>query len=290
MSHGETACFCRRILFLAYNGMLTPYLLASRKLNVVYLGWCCCCVIRSRTETHTSDKDSRFGTGTMADRVLVVEDQRALLESLACALREEGYEVTTASCVTDARPLAMDSMVDAMLLDMMLPDGDGLELLRELRHDGFHKPVLVLTARQRVEDRVTALNAGADDYVVKPFSFDELLARLRAILRRTSGSDCDRLTVGDLSLDLVTRRVLRCGHDCKLTQREFELLLYLMQRSPETVDREGIAREVWRESNASWSNVIEVQINHLRRKIERKDWPCLLHTQRGKGYWLGVRR
>lgn len=226
----------------------------------------------------------------MSVRVLVVEDQPSLLQSLARGLREEGYEVSTAPSVEQARPLTADPQLDAILLDLMLPGVDGHEWLRELRQAGFHKPVLVLTARQRVEDRVTALDDGADDYLVKPFAFDELLARLRAILRRAHAPSSDQLIVDDLTLDLVARRVSRQGHEFALTQREFELLRYLMQCSPETVGRESIAREVWREASATWTNVIEVQINHLRRKLEQEGLPRLLHTQRGKGYWLGVRR
>ena len=226
----------------------------------------------------------------MSPHVLVVEDQPSLLESLTRGLREEGYDVTTATRVAEAQPLIQDPEPDAILLDMMLPDMDGLEWLRELRRHGSRIPVLVLTARHRVEDRVTALDGGADDYLVKPFSFDELLARLRAILRRATAPDANQLVVEDLTLNLVTRRATRRGSGIELTQRECELLAFLMQSSPETVSRESIAQEVWRETSATWTNVIEVQINHLRRKVEREGWPRLLHTKRGKGYWLGVKR
>lgn len=223
-------------------------------------------------------------------RVLIVEDQRALLETFTRGLREEGYAVAPAANVAEARRVLKEEAVDAVVLDLMLPDGDGLSLLGELRQAGFRKPIVVVTARDAVEDRIRGLDRGADDYLVKPFSFDELLARLRAVLRRSvSVASESVLRVDDLELDLINRRVTRAGCELGLTQRQIEVLTYLMRTAGETVTREMIASNVWKEPSATWTNVIEVQINHLRRKIERPEWPSILHTIRGEGYVLGVR-
>lgn len=222
-------------------------------------------------------------------RLLIVEDQRSLLDSFTRGLCEEGYSVAPAAGVMEARRVLKDEAVDAVVLDLMLPDGDGLNLLRELRQVGFGKPIVVVTARDAVEDRILGLDSGADDYLVKPFSFDELLARLRAVLRRSGSATESVLRVDDLELDLLNRRVTRAGRELELTLRQFELLTYLMRTAGETVTREMIAQNVWKEPSATWTNVIEVQINHLRRKVERPEWPPILHTIRGEGYVLGVR-
>lgn len=220
-------------------------------------------------------------------RILVVEDQRTLLESLARGLREEGYEVAMALDVAAARTVLETGSVDAVILDLMLPDQSGLSLLRELRQEGFERPIVIVTARDTIEDRVVGLDSGADDYLVKPFAFDELLARLRAVLRRASLREAV-LRVDDLELNLLTRQATRAGQELELTQRQFELLTYLMRHAGEVVTRERIAADVWKEPTATWTNVIEVQINHLRRKIERPEWSPILHTIRGEGYLLGV--
>lgn len=220
-------------------------------------------------------------------RILVVEDQKTLLESLARGLREEGYEVAMALDVAAARTVLETGSVDAVILDLMLPDQSGLSLLRELRQEGFERPIVIVTARDTIEDRVVGLDSGADDYLVKPFAFDELLARLRAVLRRASLREAV-LRVDDLELNLLTRQATRAGQELELTQRQFELLTYLMRHAGEVVTRERIAADVWKEPTATWTNVIEVQINHLRRKIERPEWSPILHTIRGEGYLLGV--
>jgi DNA-binding response OmpR family regulator len=219
-------------------------------------------------------------------RVLVVEDQKSLLRNLVRGLEEEGYEVAAATSVDEALDLAA-VRPDVVVLDLMLPDGSGLDLLRRLRGEGFRQPILVLTARDSIEDRVEGLDAGADDYLVKPFAFDELLARLRALLRRGSLEPLAILKVEDLEVDLLKRTVTRCQQPIELPNRQFELLVYLMQNSQTVVSREMIARNVWKESTATWTNVIEVHIAQLRRKIERPDWPTILHTLRGQGYLLG---
>jgi DNA-binding response OmpR family regulator len=219
-------------------------------------------------------------------RILVVEDQRSLLRSLIRGLEEEGYEVVPASSVGDARE-ALTQQPEVVVLDVMLPDGSGVDFLRQLRGEGFGQPILVLTARDSVDDRVKGLDAGADDYLVKPFSFNELLARLRALLRRGSLEQQAILRVEGLEVDRLNRVATRNGLALDLSNRQFELLSYLMLHAHTVVSREMIARDVWREATATWTNVIEVHIAQLRRKIERPDWPQLLHTVRGQGYLLG---
>ena len=222
-------------------------------------------------------------------RLLIVEDQIPLLDSLTRGLREEGYEVLPAATIAEALVHIHDKPVDVIVLDLMLPDRDGLSLIRELRESGFANPILITTARDAIEDRVAGLDTGADDYLIKPFSFEELLARLRAIMRRSRPAPESVLRVADLELNLLTRDVTRNGVSIDLTQRQFELLACLVRHAGLVVSREMIAREVWEEATDTWTNVIEVQVNHLRRKIERPGWPPLLHTIRGEGYLLGVR-
>jgi len=219
-------------------------------------------------------------------RVLVIEDERSLLHNLTRGLEEEGYEVVGAASIAQARE-ALARQPHLILLDLMLPDGSGIELLRQFRGQGVWQPILVLTARDSVDDRVEGLDAGADDYLVKPFSFNELLARLRALLRRRSLEQQAVLHVEGLEIDLLRRVASRDGRLLELSNRQFELLVYLMQNAHSVVSREMIARDVWKESTATWTNVIEVHVAQLRRKIERAGSPTLLHTVRGQGYQLG---
>lgn len=223
-------------------------------------------------------------------RLLIVEDQTTLLESLRFGLEEEGHTVQIATTGQSGYQLARRSPFDAVILDLMLPDGDGLHLLTRLRADQFVKPILVVTARDSVQDRVKGLDCGADDYLIKPFAFTELVARLRALLRRTvnaTGSPETQLHVTDLKLDLISRKVVRGSRDIELTQRQFEVLEFLMRHKHQIVTREMLAIEVWKANTATWTNVIEVQINHLRKKIELAGTPQLLHTVRGEGYVIG---
>lgn len=217
-------------------------------------------------------------------RILIVEDQPTLLDSLSRGLQEEGYDVQAVMTVSEAEQAVGQQQFDAIVLDVMLPDRDGLSFLRQQRSQGVQTPMLIVTARDAVEDRVAGLDSGADDYLVKPFSFAELLARLRAVLRRAGTTIESVLRVGDLELDLLSRKVTRAQLQIDLTQRQFDLLACLMRHAGQSVSREVIASEVWQESTATWTNVIEVQINHLRRKIERPGWPPLLRTVRGEGY------
>ena len=218
-------------------------------------------------------------------RLLVVEDERKMLRSLERGLRAEGYDVTTAATGEDGYRLATDGRFDCVVLDLMLPGRDGLGVLADLRRAGNRTPVLVLTARDAVEDRVAGLDGGADDYLVKPFAFAELLARLRVLLRRERAAETV-LRADDLEVDLVRRRVTRGGEEVGLTQREFELLEYLLRHKDATVTRDMLGRDVWREPGHALTNVIDVFVTLLRRKVEHQGLPPLIHTVRGLGYSL----
>ena len=217
-------------------------------------------------------------------RLLVIEDKAELQQTLKRGLEEEGYEVVAVGNGAEAERIALSHPFDAVLLDLMLPDRDGLQILRQLRKNRFEQPVLIITARDAVEDRVSGLDSGADDYLAKPFAFAELLARLRALLRRNASPRDTVLRVDDLELNLVARTATRGGTEVPLTHRQFELLACLLRHKNETVTRDILARDVWKETTATWTNVIEVQINQLRKRIERPDKPALLHTVRGVGY------
>ncbi len=217
-------------------------------------------------------------------RVLVVEDQKKLLQSLRKGLEEEGYEVLTAATGEEGYYHATTGPLDAIVLDLMLPGRNGLEVLRDLRARGFAKPILILTARDAVDDRVRGLDGGADDYLVKPFAFAELLARLRALLRRDVTGRELFLRADDLEMDLLARRVVRDGVEVELTRREFELLEYLLRHKNATVTREMIARDVWKETTGIPTNVIDVYITQLRKKVDRPPARQLIQTIRGVGY------
>jgi len=219
-------------------------------------------------------------------RVLIVEDQRKLLTSLQRGLEEEGYEVITATTGEEGHYQATTADIDLIILDVMLPKRNGFQVLGDLRQGGFAKPVLILTARDAVEDKVLGLDAGADDYLVKPFAFAELLARMRALLRRDMTARELVLRADDLEVNLVARRVVRYGEELDLTRREFELLEYLLRHKNATVTRDMIGRDVWKEAAGGLTNVIDVYIKTLRRKIERPGSRQLIHTVRGVGYVL----
>ncbi len=218
--------------------------------------------------------------------VLVVEDQKKHLDSLRRGLEAEGYVVATACTGEEGLAVATGSPVDAIVLDLMLPGRDGLGVLRELRSSGFAKPILILTARDAVEDRVQGLDEGANDYLVKPFAFAEFLARLRALLRRDVPGRVLVLRAGDLELDLLARRVSRSGDVVELTGREYELLEYLLRHKNEVVTRDMIALDVWKERTGAMTRIIDVYINALRKKVERIGRPALIQTVRGVGYAL----
>jgi DNA-binding response OmpR family regulator len=219
-------------------------------------------------------------------RVLVVEDERKVLRSLEQALRGEGYEVATAATGEGGYELAATQAFDCIVLDLMLPGRDGLQVLGDLRRAGKTIPVLILTARDAIEDRVTGLDTGADDYLVKPFAVAELLARLRVLLRRGQANRETVLRAGDLEMDLLHRRVCRAGTELSLTHREFEVLEYLLRHKNAVITRDMLGRDVWKEPGYALTNVIEVYINYLRRKIEVPGNPPHIHTIRGVGYAL----
>ena len=220
-------------------------------------------------------------------RLLVVEDQRVLLRSLIRGLTAEGYSVSGASTGAEGYRLASTEPPDVMVLDLLLPDGDGIQTLQRLRAEGFTRPVLILTACDAIEERIRGLDSGADDYLVKPFAFGELVARLKALLRRAVSSSGTVLHVNDLVIDILSRRVKRAGWDIELTPRQYELLEYLARHRGQVVSKQILAENVWRTATATWTNVIEVLINQLRKRIERPGCDLLIHTVRGEGYLLG---
>ena len=221
-------------------------------------------------------------------RVLVVEDERKLAQIVASALQAEHYDVMVAATGEDGFFRANAEVFDLVVLDLMLPGRSGLEILQTLRQRHIETPVLILTARDGVDDRVLGLDLGADDYLVKPFALPELLARIRALLRRGRPSDVLRLKAADLELDLVTRRATRGEALLDLTAREFELLEYLLRHQGHLVSREMLAREVWKEPRRATplDNVIDVQMTRLRRKVDNEGGPRLIHTVRGVGFVL----
>ena len=221
-------------------------------------------------------------------RVLVVEDERKLAQVLVSALEAEHYDVVAAPTGDDGFFRASAEAFDLVILDLMLPGRNGLEILQTLRQRRLQTPVLILTARDGVEDRVLGLDLGADDYLVKPFALPELLARIRALLRRGRPSEVLRLKAADLEVDLVTRRAVRGERLLDLTVREFELLEYLLRHQGHLVSREMLAREVWKEPRRATplDNVIDVQIARLRKKVDADTGQRLIHTVRGVGFVL----
>ena len=220
-------------------------------------------------------------------RVLVVEDERKIAQILVAALETEHYDVVVAPTGEDGFFRANAEAFDLVVLDVMLPGRSGLEILQTLRQRHIDTPVLMVTARDGVDDRVLGLDLGADDYLVKPFAIPELLARIRALLRRGRPSEVFRLKAADLELDLVTRRAVRGERLLDLTAREFELLEYLLRHQGHLVSREMLAREVWKEPRRATplDNVIDVQMTRLRKKVDT-DGERLIHTVRGVGFVL----
>jgi two-component system response regulator MprA len=222
-------------------------------------------------------------------KILVVDDERAVRESLRRALELEGYEIELAGDGTEALATLVrdEPQPDAVILDVLMPGVDGLEVCRRLRATGNHVPVLMLTARDEVENRVAGLDAGADDYVTKPFALEELLARVRALLRRTADTDGGEvLSFGDVTLDLGTREVRRNGRPIELTRTEFALLELFLRNPRQVLTRSIIFERVWGYDFGFGSNSLDVYIGYLRRKTEAGGEPRLIQTVRGVGYAL----
>ncbi len=221
-------------------------------------------------------------------RILVVDDESSLTELLAMAIRYEGWQVSTAGTGLDAVKTARESRPDAIVLDMMLPDFDGLEVMRRVRSDDPEVPIIFLTAKDAVSDRVHGLTVGGDDYVTKPFSLEEVIARLRALLRRSGAAtsrSASMLVVGDLTLDEDSHEVTRGGDSIQLTATEFELLRYLMRNPRRVLSKAQILDRVWNYDFGGQANVVELYISYLRKKIDAGREP-MIHTMRGAGYVL----
>jgi two-component system copper resistance phosphate regulon response regulator CusR len=221
-------------------------------------------------------------------RILIAEDHATLARSIAGGLRDEGYAVDLTFDGEEALKLAQGNPYDAMVLDMMLPSKDGWSILQTLRSAGSRTPVICLTAQDGVEDRVRGLNLGADDYLTKPFAFEELVARLRAMMRRSHDQASSIITVGDLEIDIARKAARRGGKSIDLSAREFALLQYLAHRRDQVVSRTDIWEHIYDQYDEVSSNVVDVYIGYLRAKIDR-DFPVkLIHTRRGQGYMLST--
>jgi len=219
-------------------------------------------------------------------RILVIEDEKKIAGFIRRGLKEDGYSVDLAYDGEQGYYLARTSDYDLIILDLMLPKMDGLTLCRRLRQDKFTKPILMLTVRNSVQDKVTGLDAGANDYLTKPFAFEELLARCRALLRTYRPPGPTKLQVADLEMDLLTRCVTRAGREIMLTVKESNLLEYLMRQAGQVATRTMIAEHVWDINFDTFTNVIDVHINRLRNKVDRSFDRPLIHTVRGRGYIL----
>lgn len=219
-------------------------------------------------------------------RILLVEDEVRMAGFIEKGLRESAYAVDVARDGEDALYRASINDYDAFILDVMLPSVDGIEVCRRLRSEGNNAPVLMLTARDATDDKIAGLDAGADDYLTKPFAFDELLARVRAMLRRSGEVRPNNITIADLVIDTAAHRVTRGGSDIALTAKEYALLEYLAREQGKVVGRAEIAEHVWDESFDAFSNLIEVYIKRLRKKMDDGFSRQLIHTRRGAGYIL----
>jgi len=218
--------------------------------------------------------------------ILVVEDEKVLGKALQRGLQEAGHQCTWTQSGAEGLQQARQQNYDAVVLDLMLPDENGLNVLAAMRELGDSTPVLILTAMGSVDDRVRGLDCGADDYLTKPFAFPELLARLNALSRRAVNRPALAFTVGPLQLDLTTRRVSRAGKELELSPTEFSILGFLMRHGGQVVTRKMLNEHLWGEDWGGMTNVIDVHINHLRRKIDRGYDAPLIHTVRGRGYVL----
>ncbi len=215
---------------------------------------------------------------------MIIEDEHDLLKILTKRLKEDGFAVDTATNGTTGQQLAETVSYDSIILDIMLPGKDGFTVLKELRHKKIKSPILILTAKDTVSDRVKGLDLGADDYLVKPFSYDELLARIRALLRRQVGDKDNILSIGDLTMDINTRSVCRGGKYIELTYREYSILEYLLRNKGVVLKKSQVAEHVWNYDFNYNSNIVAVYIKLLRRKIDDNFKNKLIHNVRGVGY------
>lgn len=221
-------------------------------------------------------------------RLLVVEDHPLLAESIVQGFRKEGYAVDHTSHGDEAERLAEANPYDCVILDIMLPGKDGWAVLQSLRECGNRSPVMCLTARDSVDDRVRGLNLGADDYLIKPFAWQELLARVRTLIRRAYGREDGRIVVGDLEINPTGRTVSRAGRPIQLRAKEFALLHYLAMRHDQIVSRSDIWEHLYDQNDESMSNVVDVYIGYLRNKVDKGFGRPLIHTRRGQGYMLSA--
>ena len=219
-------------------------------------------------------------------RLLIAEDHASLGRSMAEGLREEGYEVDISLDGLDAEKNITSHDYSCVILDLILPGKDGLSLLKEMRQKGNQTPVMCVTARDALDDRVAGLDLGADDYLIKPFAWDELLARVRALIRRERGHPTPKYQIDDLEIDLVSRSVTRAGKPIHLTAREFMLLQYLAAREGQVVSRSEISKHLYGQDDEASSNVVDVYIGYLRNKIDKPYEKKLIHTRRGAGYQM----
>ncbi len=220
-------------------------------------------------------------------RILVIEDEKKIAGFIKRGLKEEGYAVDTASDGEEGYYLARTNDYDLILLDVMLPKIDGIKLCKKLRKDSEKTPVIMLTAKDRVKDKVEGLDSGADDYITKPFVFEELLARIRAVLRKKAGSSTvTTLALSDLSVDLLSHKVIRAGREIRLTTKEYALLEYLMRNPNTIVTRTMLSEHVWNIDFDTDTNLIDVYVNYLRKKIDSNSKKKLIQTVRGRGYIL----
>ncbi len=239
------------------------------------------------TRMPLAEPESSAASGARPASILVVEDRPEVAEMLRRTLASQNYDVSVATDGEAGVRLAMQHQPDLLLLDVMLPKQSGFDVARELRSRGFRSPVLMLTARDTVADKVAGLDAGADDYLAKPFDADELLARVKALLRRSAlSADAVTVRVGPVSLDRLTREVRRDGEVVPLTQREYALLEFLMRHAGQPVTRETICEQVWKAEFDPSTNIVDVYITYLRRKLDSDDEPSLLQTVRGVGYMM----
>lgn len=221
-------------------------------------------------------------------KILLVDDETELTDPLSKVLSHEGYQVDVADNGRDGSELAQKNSYDLLILDWMLPEKSGLEICQEVRYRSLNIPVLFLTAKDTIDDRVLGLDAGADDYIIKPFELRELLARVRALLRRVPHSEQNKLKVADLELDLDNQAAYRGGKIINLSEKELELLTFLMRNRDQLLTHEAIYNHLWQDHEKPSSNVLAALMRLLRRKIELKNQPNLIHTVYGKGYRFGL--